>query len=201
MLLWAQQILNALSYVQQQGYVHCELKLDNLTVSYTLFSDSGLKYILSKIPCRYCKEINKTFWSPCHSQFCFVTLTTDNKVKLFDVRVIKQEKEIWGALCGATKWLIHAAFSLQGQTFKLKCSREKKINFFLFFLARFVLLQFFSSIGEVQNQRKHQRLREFGQNKSLSSISLPLVFFFFFFSFFLFFFFFFLFLSSFLIWK
>ena len=65
------------------------------------FSDSGLKYILSKIPCRYCKEINKTFWSPCHSQFCFVTLTTDNKVKLFDVRVIKQEKEIWGALCGS----------------------------------------------------------------------------------------------------
>ncbi|CAH3163383.1 unnamed protein product [Pocillopora meandrina] len=58
------KILNALSYVQQQGYVHCELKLDNLT-------------------------------------FCFVTLTTDNKVKLFDVRVIKQEKEIWGALCGS----------------------------------------------------------------------------------------------------
>ena len=140
MLLWAQQILNALSYVQQQGYVHCELKLDNLTVSYTLFSDSGLKYILSKIPCRYCKEINKTFWSPCHSQFCFVTLTTDNKVKLFDVRVIKQEKEIWGALCGShlemapevwlvkfsTKWLIHAAFSLQGQLLQTKMFAWKK---------------------------------------------------------------------------
>ena len=142
MLLWAQQILNALSYVQQQGYVHCELKLDNLTVSYTLFSDSGLKYILSKIPCRYCKEINKTFWSLCHSQFCFVTLTTDNKVKLFDVRVIKQEKEIWGGCVvrfsswygtwglgwwnfRQNGWYMLLLVS-RDNSFKLKCSRENR---------------------------------------------------------------------------
>ena len=67
------------------------------------------------------------------------------------------------------------------------------IKFLWFFLAAFVLLQLFSLISEVQNQRKPQRPRVFGQNKSLLSISLPLVF--------LFFFFFFLFLSSFVIWT
>ena len=38
-LLWAQQFLD----VHQQGYVHRELKLDNLSASYTLFSDLGLE--------------------------------------------------------------------------------------------------------------------------------------------------------------
>ena len=47
-LHWAQQITDALSYVHQQGYVHRDLKLDNLLVSYRLFSDLGEEVILSE---------------------------------------------------------------------------------------------------------------------------------------------------------
>ncbi|XP_022806969.1 uncharacterized protein LOC111344030 [Stylophora pistillata] len=62
-LHWAQQIIDALSYVHQQGYVHRDLKLDDLL------------------------------------------LTADNKVKLSDVGVTKQEKEISGTVCGSLLYM------------------------------------------------------------------------------------------------
>ena len=44
-LLWAQQILDALKYVHEKGFVHRDLKLDKLLVSKTLPIHKGLNGI------------------------------------------------------------------------------------------------------------------------------------------------------------